>query len=177
MQVLDQGFSHCWASARNKICKYDKKEKKQKHMGFGSSSSPSTTPPRHSTQTHTLLCLWDPPPHSSPPLRPLIEIPPIPPDNQALAAAIGCANTPRLPEAPFPLPLSATVTPSHLPGPNLYRDEKHPSTKPRPGSGPLPSRTPVPNCRRWLLPLHPLCHCLWHSGHHHTTSHCQHPAL
>jgi len=33
-----------------------------------------------------------------------MEIPPIPPGNQALAAAISCSNTPRLQEPPSPFP-------------------------------------------------------------------------
>jgi len=80
-------------------------------MGFGPSSSPSTTPPLHSTQTHTPLRLRDNSPHLTPPLRPLMEIPPVPLGNQAQAAAISRANTPRLQEPPSPSP-SAQPSPT-----------------------------------------------------------------
>jgi len=73
-------------------------------MRFGSSYSPSTTPPLHSTQTHTPLCLRDTSPCLTPPLPPLMEITPIPAGNRGLAAAISCANTPHLQEPPSPSP-------------------------------------------------------------------------
>ena len=80
-------------------------------MGFGSSSSPSTRPPRYSTKTHTPLCLQDTFPPLTPSLRPLIEIPPIPPGNQALAAPISRANTPYLQEPSSPSPSAQPSAP------------------------------------------------------------------
>jgi len=86
------------------IQKKEKKEKRKKDMGFGSKLRALYHPPLHSTQTHTPLCLRDTSPCSTPPLCPLMEVPPIPPGNQALAAAISRAKTPRHQEPPFPSP-------------------------------------------------------------------------
>ena len=51
------------------IKKKRKKKRKKKAGDLGQSSSPSTTPPLHSTQTHTPLCLRDTPPRLTPPSR------------------------------------------------------------------------------------------------------------
>jgi len=80
-------------------------------MRFGSSSAPTTTPPLHSTERHTPLCLLDTSTHLTPPPCPLMEIQPIPPGNQALGAAISCANTPRLQEPPAPSPTAQPSPP------------------------------------------------------------------
>ena len=72
-------------------------------MGFAFEPTRPLPPPRlNSTQTHTPLCLPDTFPCLTPPLGPLMEVPRIPPGNQALAAAISRANTPRLQEPPSP---------------------------------------------------------------------------
>jgi len=73
-------------------------------MGFWSSYSPSTTPPLHSTQTHSLLCLHDNTLRSAPLRRPPIEIQAIAPGNQALAATISRAITPAFKNLPAPSP-------------------------------------------------------------------------
>jgi len=93
-------------------------------MGFGTSYSPSPTPPLHCTQTHTPLCLWNTFPRLTPPLGPLMEVPSIPPSNQALAAAISSANTPAFRNR-------------HPPPPRLGRYSLSPSwgkSSPRPGT-------------------------------------------
>jgi len=144
---------------------------------LGASSSPSTTPPIHSTQTHTPLCLRDTFPRSTSPLCPLIEVPPIPPGNQALAAAISRANTPRLQEPPSPSPSAQPSSPLAFLAETFFGNQKQPPTKSRPGSGPLPSRAPNHNRRQGVHPLHSLGNRLWHSSHHHPTRHRQHPAL
>ena len=73
-------------------------------MGFGPSSGPSTILPLHSSQTHSLLFSRDTLPRFDPPHRLRMEIPPIPPGNQALAAAISRANTPPALRNPPPPP-------------------------------------------------------------------------
>ena len=66
-------------------------------------------PPTFYSNTHPALLTGHlSTPHT--PLRPLIEISPIPPGNQALAAAISRANTPHLQEPPSPSP-SAQASP------------------------------------------------------------------
>jgi len=94
--------------------KHMKKEKgKKKHMRFRSSYSPSPTPP-YIPETHSPLGLRDTFPSLTPPLRPLMEVPPIPPGNQALAAAISHANTPSFQEPPSPSPSAQPSPPLHF---------------------------------------------------------------
>jgi len=78
---------------------------------------------------------------------------------------------------PLPVPLDAAVTPPRLSGRKFFRNQKQARAEPRPGSRPLPSRTPDHNHRRGVHPIHSLRNRPWHSGHRHPTRHRQHPAL
>ena len=80
-------------------------------MRFGSSSSPSTTLPHTFYSNAHPALLTGHPSTLCPPLRSLMEIPPIPRGNQALAAAISRGSTPRLQEPPSPSPSGQTSPP------------------------------------------------------------------
>ena len=82
--------------------KHMKKKKMKKRHGIWVKLLALYHPPLTFYSNAYPLCLQDILLRLTPPLRPLMDIPPIPTGNQALAAAISRANTPRLLEPPSP---------------------------------------------------------------------------
>jgi len=152
--------------------KKEKRKKVKKVLGFGSRSSPSTNPHLHSTQMHTPLCLRNTFPGSTPPPPSPDGGPPHPPRQSGPGSShLPCQHPPPS-GTRLPLSFGTAITPPRLSGRNFLGNQKQRPTKPRPGSSPLPSRTPNHNRRRGVHPLHSQRRRLWHSGHHDPTRYC-----